>query len=291
MSQGKIVLMACGSFSPPTPMHLRMFEIARDYINSLGTQTVIGGIISPVHDAYGKKGLISATHRQAMLKLALSTSDWIKVSDWEINQEGWTRTKDTLQHHQNQINNFMKTGPFNNRDLPNWLPNEILNRVLNNYNYDTIDNLPQMCANLRNSINDNNMNNQNNGGEHVQLKLLCGADLLESFATPGLWSEDDVETILGNHGLVVVTRSGANPEKFIHDSDLLTKFRRNLTIVTNWVPNEVSSTVIRRLLRRGESVKYLIDDVLISYIKQHQLFGVVDNKEAMKEKLHAFSSS
>lgn len=26
----------------------------------------------------------------------------------------------------------------------------------------------------------------------VQIKLLCGADLLESFGTPGLWSEDDV---------------------------------------------------------------------------------------------------
>lgn len=26
----------------------------------------------------------------------------------------------------------------------------------------------------------------------VQIKLLCGADLLESFATPGLWAEEDV---------------------------------------------------------------------------------------------------
>ena len=26
----------------------------------------------------------------------------------------------------------------------------------------------------------------------VQLKLLCGADLLESFGTPGLWKEADV---------------------------------------------------------------------------------------------------
>lgn len=26
----------------------------------------------------------------------------------------------------------------------------------------------------------------------VQLQLLCGADLLESFATPGLWQDEDV---------------------------------------------------------------------------------------------------
>ena len=31
--------------------------------------------------------------------------------------------------------------------------------------------------------------------EKVQLKLLCGADLLESFAVPGLWSNDDVKTM------------------------------------------------------------------------------------------------
>lgn len=28
----------------------------------------------------------------------------------------------------------------------------------------------------------------------VQLKLLCGADLLESFAVPGLWADKDVCT-------------------------------------------------------------------------------------------------
>lgn len=26
----------------------------------------------------------------------------------------------------------------------------------------------------------------------IQIKLLCGADLLESFATPGLWADEDV---------------------------------------------------------------------------------------------------
>lgn len=28
---------------------------------------------------------------------------------------------------------------------------------------------------------------------NVQLKLLCGADLLESFAVPGLWAAEDVK--------------------------------------------------------------------------------------------------
>lgn len=32
----------------------------------------------------------------------------------------------------------------------------------------------------------------NGNSEGVTVKLLCGADLLESFATPGLWSDEDV---------------------------------------------------------------------------------------------------
>lgn len=64
---------------------------------------VVGGIVSPVHDAYGKKELVSATHRIAMLKLALQSSDWIKVSDYETRQESWVRTRVSLEHHQVSI--------------------------------------------------------------------------------------------------------------------------------------------------------------------------------------------
>lgn len=38
-------------------------EIAKDYLQSLGLATVVGGIMSPVHDAYGKKDLVAAHHR------------------------------------------------------------------------------------------------------------------------------------------------------------------------------------------------------------------------------------
>lgn len=75
------------------------------------------------------------------------------------------------------------------------------------------------------------------------------------------------------HGLVVVSRSGSNPEQFIFGSDQLTRLKRHITIVTNWVPNEVSSSLSRRLLGRGASVKYLMDDAVIEYIRQHGLYG------------------
>lgn len=119
---------------------------------------VVGGIISPVHDEYGKKGLVPQTHRLTMLKLALKSSDWIRLSEWETQQEGWSRTKNTLQYHQNFINSIVRDiNGINSSNLPNWIPKNI-------------------CQ-----IKD-----------PIQIKLLCGADLLESFATPDLWHKDDV---------------------------------------------------------------------------------------------------
>lgn len=73
---------------------------------------------------------------------------------------------------------------------------------------------------------------------------------------------------------MVISRSGSNPEKFIFQSDLLTEYKKNIDIVTNWVPNEVSSTLARRYLRRGLSVKYMLDDHVVEYIRQQKLFNV-----------------
>lgn len=81
-----------------------------------------------------------------------------------------------------------------------------------------------------------------------------------------------LEAILSQHGLVVITRSGSKPEQFIFDSDLLSKYSRNITIVTNWVPNDVSSTLARKFIGRGLSVKYLLDESVIDYIKKHDLY-------------------
>lgn len=55
------------------------------------------------------------------------------------------------------MNNVMNEVDGLNRNLPGWLPEGIKNT-----------------------------------DDKINLKLLCGADLLESFAVPGLWSDDDV---------------------------------------------------------------------------------------------------
>lgn len=104
------------------------------------------------------------------------------------------------------------------------------------------------------------------------MMLLCGADVLESFAIPNLWKQDDIAEILGHYGLVCITRSGSDPYKFIHQSDVLWKYRKNIHVVPEWVTNEISATHVRRALRRGQSVRYLLPDDVVHYIQEHKLY-------------------
>ena len=59
------MLVACGSFNPPTVMHLRMLELARQELVARGYD-VLGAYISPVADAYWKKDLAPGGHRLQM---------------------------------------------------------------------------------------------------------------------------------------------------------------------------------------------------------------------------------
>ncbi|KAJ7401269.1 Nicotinamide/nicotinic acid mononucleotide adenylyltransferase 1 [Pitangus sulphuratus] len=191
----EVVLLACGSFNPITNMHLRLFELAKDYFHETGKYKVIKGIISPVGDAYKKKGLISANHRVTMAKLATKNSDWVEVDDWESSQS-----------------------------VP-------------------------------------------------QVKLLCGSDMLESFGIPNLWKLEDITEIVEKHGLVCISRAGNNAQKFIYESDILWRHKDNIHLVEEWITNDISSTKIRRALRRGQSIRYLVPDVVRAYIEKNNLYS------------------
>ncbi|XP_035526335.1 uncharacterized protein LOC118334520 [Morone saxatilis] len=233
-SRVPLVLLACGSFNPITNQHMRLFELARDHMHSTGQYQVVGGIVSPVSDGYGKQGLVLAKHRIAMAKLALQSSNWVTVDEWESEQPDWTETVVTMRYH--------------------------YGRILKEYEQST----------ERHS--DSNENTTPLSSPCPQLKLLCGADFLDTFKIPGLWRDDHVEEVSGRFGLVCVSRGGLQPERAVHESDTLSRHRQNIFLVREWVRNETSATEIRRALRRGLSVKYLIPDTVIEYIHQHNLY-------------------
>ncbi|KID92983.1 nicotinamide-nucleotide adenylyltransferase 2 [Metarhizium guizhouense ARSEF 977] len=77
-----LVLVACGSF--------------------------VGGYLSPVSDAYKKKGLAPANHRIRMCEIAAeNTSKWLMVDPWEALSPTYIPTARVLDHFDYEINHVM----------------------------------------------------------------------------------------------------------------------------------------------------------------------------------------
>ncbi|KAI7856995.1 hypothetical protein BDC45DRAFT_38773 [Circinella umbellata] len=102
-----LVLVACGSYSPITYLHLRMFEMAQDHFKEKEEFELMAGYYSPVSDGYGKEGLAEAKHRVKICQLAVeSTSDWLMVDSWESRQEQYQRTAVVLDHFDHELNDI-----------------------------------------------------------------------------------------------------------------------------------------------------------------------------------------
>ncbi|XP_019660292.2 nicotinamide/nicotinic acid mononucleotide adenylyltransferase 3 isoform X1 [Ailuropoda melanoleuca] len=105
-----------------------------------------------------------------------------------------------------------------------------------------------------------------------ELKLLCGADVLKTFQTPNLWRDAHIQEIVEKFGVVCVSRMGHNPKEYISRSPILHRYRHNIHLAREPVQNELSSTYVRQALSQGHSVKYLLPDAVITYIKDHSLY-------------------
>jgi nicotinate (nicotinamide) nucleotide adenylyltransferase len=102
-----LVLIACGSFSPITFLHLRMFEMAADYARFNSNFEVVGAYLSCVGDAYKKSGLVKAEHRINMCTSAVAQSSWISVDPWEALHGEYLETAKVLDHFEHEINGVL----------------------------------------------------------------------------------------------------------------------------------------------------------------------------------------
>jgi len=191
--------------------------MSRDYFFDSGYE-VLGGYFSPVSDAYGKGGLVSAKHRIKMVQLAVESSDWIMVDEWEARRPQWERTVLVLEHIREELN-------------------------------------------------------KNVTGKPIRVVFVCGSDLLESFNRPGVWDKQDIIDICTKFGLAVLSREGNNPESIIWSNDLLYSLKQNIHLIHQWIPNDISSTRVRLALSRGLSVKCLVPDPTLEYIKSNNLYA------------------
>lgn len=169
-----LVLVACGSFSPVTHLHLRMFELAADYARHSTNYELIGGYFSPVSDAYKKEGLAPAKHRLNMVRKACEeTSDRWDVDPWEARRKEYTPTAAVLDHFDYEINTRM--GGI--------------------------------------QIQDPDPENHESGKRRVRIMLLAGSDLLKTMSDEGVWDAKDLNHILGNYGAFIIERMGADIKK------------------------------------------------------------------------------
>ena len=109
-------------------------------------------------------------------------------------------------------------------------------------------------------------------GRHkpVRIALLAGADLIQTMSTPGVWSEKDLDHILGRYGTFIVERHGTDIDDALAS---LQQWKDNIYVIQQLIQNDVSSTKIRLFLKRDMSVQYLIPAPVIEYIQYHDLYA------------------
>ncbi|GAU92541.1 hypothetical protein RvY_04610 [Ramazzottius varieornatus] len=247
----KVALVCVGSFNPVTFMHLRMFVLAKDYLYNKLQWNVIGGIISPVHDDYKKKNLATARQRCRMVELALEEHNlpWLKSSKWETEQKTWSRTIETLEYHQVVCNGGQTD-------------NEITTKI---------------AKDARELETD----------EHVQVMLLCGSDVIESFTVPGLWKEEHLDTICKKFGIVCIAREGSNIEEILRHSNL-TRYAEDIVVVPEWFKNQVSSTAVREAVRQGQCIGMIVPMNVAEFIEEERIYLEDPNLDPDKKKPLAF---
>lgn len=236
-----VVLLLCGSFNPPTHMHMRLFELASEELHRRGYY-VCGSYLSPVSDTYSKPGLAPSRHRVAMCQLAARDTETVMVSEWEARRPEYTNTLKVLRYVEQQVQSWWRALTRKCEKEPGLV-----------------------------DISGDNLNGVEREKE-VQVKLLCGADLMATLVQPGVWQDPD--TLLHEYGLVCITREGTQAQQLLEtQGSLLHQYRDNIVLVQEPVTNDISSSRIRQLLAQGSSVRYLIPEAVRQYIFQNGLYG------------------
>ncbi|MBW0484568.1 hypothetical protein O181_024283 [Austropuccinia psidii MF-1] len=228
-----LVLVACGSFSPVTYLHLRMFEMARDHARFHSDFEVIGGYMSLVNDAYRKPGLAPAIHRYEMCRLACQeTSDWLMVDPWEARQADYVRTAKVLDHFDYQLNQILggATCLGSNQKTPI--------RIVLLAGSDLIQTMSQPG-------------------------LWSEQDLHHILGKFGCYIIERAESEIDESLLSDSIPSSQSP---------LAMYRDRIFLVPQLVRNDVSSTKVRLFVRKGMSVEYLVPSAVVKYIHQHSLY-------------------
>lgn len=97
--------------------------------------------------------------------------------------------------------------------------------------------------------------------------FVMGTDNLRELET---WSKP--EQLLSNYKILVLNREDDNLEKIIQNSDLLKRYRGSLIQINGIEKIDLSSTMIRDKLKKGEDIKEYVPNYILEYIKENNLY-------------------
>lgn len=100
-----------------------------------------------------------------------------------------------------------------------------------------------------------------------EIRLIIGTDNLKELET---WYK--FEELLANFKVIVFSRNDDNAEEIIKNHKLLSKYFSSFVINTISIKTNLSSTFVRNELKNKKSIKYLLPEEIIDYIKLNNLY-------------------
>ena len=72
--------------------------------------------------------------------------------------------------------------------------------------------------------------------------------------------------------MYLLARDKDDINQIINESTFLSRHRENLIIANDNIIVNISSTFVRRKIKEGKSVRYIVSDDVYDYIKDHNLY-------------------
>lgn len=100
-----------------------------------------------------------------------------------------------------------------------------------------------------------------------EIRLIIGTDNLQELET---WYE--IEHLLEQFKIIVLGRAEDNIGEIIKSHKLLSKYSSSLIVTNIYLRTNLSSTFVRNEIKKHHSVRYLLPDEIIEYIKSNKLY-------------------
>lgn len=111
-TQGKqrVLLVSTGAYNPVHLLHVRLFYVAKKWLEKRLGVAVVGGVFSPSHDAFVREKnrrapqrVIPARYRIAMCEISTINSSWLAVSRWEATRRASLDYPSVLRQLQSEV--------------------------------------------------------------------------------------------------------------------------------------------------------------------------------------------